>query len=191
MKPSRSSKLTAELSYTSRSIAIAILNSADTRRPIFAAESPVTAILNLLMRIPPIAKQGTLRESFVRSVWRTATHHLVAARDADTKRLRPATQVPAVVLARCREFTFHRFRIADQGRLSSIRSARATVAPLVLSEAVLVLVIVIDAIRRWRFGNAFHMESQSRSHRQTTDGAREWNHFAPLSPKIRRKGVAI
>ncbi len=47
---------------------------------------------------------------------------------------------------------------------------------LVLSEAVLVLVIVIEAVRRWRFGNAFNRDSQSgqprhdplrRDHRRT------------------------
>ncbi len=92
---------------------------------------------------------------------RTTTRHRVAANDA------------SISFPSARD---HRSR--PWARVHCHRSAKAVqmLPLLVLSEAVLVLVIVIEAVRRWRFGNAFNRDSQSgqprhdplrRDHRRT------------------------
>ncbi len=97
-----------------------------------------------------------------------------------------ATERPRVTGSPPMTHPFLSDRFGDSGdhrsrpwaRVHCHRSAKAVqmLPLLVLSEAVLVLVIVIEAVRRWRFGNAFNRDSQSgqprhdplrRDHRRT------------------------
>ncbi len=78
---------------------------------------------------------------------------------------RSATLVQWLVLALPRGFASHRTGQVVAVHSQSRTNAFATLKSLLLSAAVLVLVLVIDTIRRWRFGNDFRTESQSGQHR--------------------------